>query len=157
MSFIRCCTPATTILSVAGLLVLHMTAAAQGPGRRGFGGPGGFPGGPGMGGAGFGLRGGKGVTNAPYSGMGVTTFTQTLSNGNVISRSNCTQVYRDAAGRTRQEATPNSSTCSASPRIVVIRDPVAGIQYVIDEQNNTYRQFTIKAPPPSTALPSPNR
>jgi hypothetical protein len=157
MSFIRRCTPATTILSVAGLLVLNMTAAAQGPGRREFGGPGGFPGGPGFGGPGFGLRGGKVVTNAPYSGMGVTTFAQTLSNGNVISRSNCTQVYRDAAGRTRREETPNSATCSATPQTIVLRDPVAGVEYIINGQNNTYRQFMFKAPPSSTALPSPNR
>ena len=161
MSLIKRGNRATAIASVVGVLVLSMTATAQGPGRRGFGGPGGFPGeaefgGLGFGGLGLGFGGGKVVTNAPYSGVGVTTSTQTLSNSNVINRSNCTQVYRDSAGRTRQEETPNSSTCSATPRMIVIRDPVAGVQYVIDEQNNTYRQFTIKAPP-STTPPPPNR
>jgi hypothetical protein len=156
MSLIKRGNRATAIASVVGLLVLSVIAAAQGPGPGGLGGPGGFAGGPGFGGPGFGFGGGKVVTNAPYSGVGVTTSTQTLSNGNVINRSNCTQVYRDSAGRTRQEATPNSSTCSATPQIVVIRDPVAGIQYVIDEQNNTYRQFTIKSPPPPQTALSPN-
>jgi hypothetical protein len=157
MSFIRRGNRATAIASVVGLLFLSTIAAAQGPGRRGLGGPGGFTGGPGFGGPGFGFGGGRVVTNAPYSGVGVSTFANTLSNGNVINRSNCTKVYRDSAGRTRQEETPNSSTCSATPRTIVIRDTVAGVQYVIDEQNNTYRQFTIKAPPlpPQTGL-SPN-
>jgi hypothetical protein len=155
MSLIRRGTRATAIASVVGLLVLSAIATAQGPGRRGFGGPGGFAGGPGVGGPGFGFGGGKVVANAPYSGVGVTTSSQTLSNGNVIGRSNCTMVYRDSAGRTRQEETPNSTTCSATPQTIVIRDPVAGVQYVINEQNKTYRQFTFKTRPlpPSTALP----
>src|ERR1700680_450142 len=157
MSLIRRGTRSTTTASVVGLLVLNMIAAAQGPGRSGFGGPGGFTGTPGSGGPGFGFGGGKVVTNAPYSGVGITTSTQTLSNGNVINRSNCTQIYRDSAGRTRQEETPNSSTCSATPQMIVIRDPVAGFQYVIDEQNNTYSQFAFKAPPSTATMPSPNR
>ena len=49
MSFIRRRTSATTFASIVGLLVLSMTAAAQGPGRRGFG----VPGGPGPGGSGW--------------------------------------------------------------------------------------------------------
>jgi len=108
-----------------------------------------------MGGPGFGFGGGKVVTNAPYSGVAVSTFTQTLSNGNVISESNCTKVYRDSLGRTRVEETRSSSTCSATPSMILIRDPVAGVQYDIDPQNNSYRQITLKAPPARTAPANP--
>ena len=141
-----------------GALILTLSAFAQGTGRR-LGGPGGFggPGGPGFGGPAFGFGGGKVVTNAPYSGVGVSTFAQTLSNGNVITRSNCTKVYRDNMGRARQEESPNSATCSATPSTIVIRDPVAGVQYFINEQNKTYRQMTFKAPPAGTTPARPTR
>jgi hypothetical protein len=97
-----------------------------------------------------GLFQGKVVTNEPYSGVGVTTSKRTLSDGNTINESNCVKLYRDASGRTRSEETRNSSTCSATPRSIFISDPVAGVQYVINAQNSTYRQFTIKTPPAGT-------
>jgi hypothetical protein len=94
-----------------------------------------------------GLFQGKVVTNEPYSGVGVTTSKRTLSDGNTLNESSCVKVYRDASGRTRREETRNSSTCSATPEAIFIRDPVAGMEYAINAKNNTYRQFTIKAPP----------
>jgi hypothetical protein len=96
------------------------------------------------------LHQGKVVLNEPYSGVGVTTSKRTLADGNTISESNCVKVYRDTFGRTRREETRNSSTCSATPQMILISDPVAGVEYVINEQNSTYRQFTIKAPPAGT-------
>lgn len=101
-----------------------------------------------------GLRGrfaGKTVTGEPYSATGVTTRTQTLSNGNAINQSSCTKLYRDSAGRTRREETRNSATCSATPTTISISDPVAGVAYVINPQSSTYRQFAIKTPPAETA------
>ncbi len=106
---------------------------------------------------------GKVVTNEPYSGVGVTTSMRTLSDGDKISESNCVKVYRDSAGRTRREETRNSASCSATPETIMISDPVAGVEYVINAQNSTYRQFTIKTPsagttPPTTVRPAnPNR
>ncbi len=106
---------------------------------------------------------GKVVTNEPYSGVGVTTSMRTLSDGDKISESNCVKVYRDSSGRTRREETRNSSTCSATPQSIMISDPVAGVEYVINAQNSTYRQFTVKTPaavsaPPATTRPAnPNR
>jgi hypothetical protein len=138
------------------LLGLATIAGAQGPGgRRGFGGPGGGFGPGGFGG--FGLGGGKVVTGAPYSATRVTSFVQVLSDGNSVSRENCSKVYRDSQGRTRQEDTPNASACSATPAMVVIRDPVAGVEYFINTQNSTYRQRTIKAPPSGSTAQRPNR
>jgi hypothetical protein len=115
--------------------------------RPGFGGPLGF------GGLGaFGSR--QVVTNEPYSGTAVTTFTQTLANGNTITHSSCEKIYRDSSGRTRREETPNATTCSATPVSIMIVDPVAGVQYLIDPHDNTYRQLTFKAPPAGSTPPS---
>src|SRR5580693_8710307 len=100
-----------------------------------------------------GLFQGKVVTGEPYSGTGVTTRNQTLSNGNTINESNCVKVYRDSSGRTRREETRNSATCSSTPQSIFISDPVAGVQYAINEQNSTYHQFAIKTPPAGATRP----
>jgi hypothetical protein len=97
---------------------------------------------------------GKVVTNEPYSGVGVTASKRTLSDGNTINEASCVKVYRDSSGRTRREETRNSATCSATPASIFISDPVAGVEYAIDSQNNTYRQFTIKTPPAGTTPPA---
>lgn len=130
----------TMKISFVALLGLSALALAQGPGwnRGGF----------------HGLFQGKVVINEPYSGVGVTTTNRTLSDGNTINESNCVKVYRDTSGRTRREETRNSATCSATPQTIFISDPVAGVQYVINAQNNTYRQFTIKTPPAGTTPPT---
>lgn len=94
---------------------------------------------------------GKIVTNEPYSGVGVTTSKRTLSDGNTIDKASCVKLYRDSSGRTRREETRKSSTCSATPETILINDPVAGVEYAINAQNNTYRHFTIKAPPAGAA------
>jgi hypothetical protein len=94
---------------------------------------------------------GKIVTNEPYSGVGVTTSKRTLSDGNTIDEASCVKLYRDSSSRTRREETRKSSTCSATPETILINDPVAGVEYAINARNNTYRQFTIKAPPAGAA------
>ncbi len=99
----------------------------------------------------------KVVTGEPYSGVGVTTLKRTLSDGNTINEANCVKVYRDSAGRTRREETRNSSTCSATPQTILISDPVAAVEYVINSENSTYRQFTIKTPPARTPPPAGSR
>jgi hypothetical protein len=142
------------INSVLLILSLNVIANAQGPGP-----PPGFGFGPGPGfaaGFGLGLGNGKVVTNKPYSATRVTTFTQALSDGNSITRTNCSNIYRDTQGRTRQDETPNSSTCGSTPAIIIIRDPVAGVEYFINTKSNTYRQHTLKAPPSTTTTPQPN-
>jgi len=88
----------------------------------------------------------KVVTNAPYSGIGVTTSKRTLSDGNAINEASCSKVYRDSSGRTRREETRNSASCSATPDTIPISDPVAGVRYAINTENKTYLQFTIQAP-----------
>jgi hypothetical protein len=90
----------------------------------------------------------KVVTNEPYSGLGVTSSTQTLSNGTTINRAECVKLYRDSSGRTRREETHQSSTCGATPQSIAISDPVAGVEYFINPRSSTYRQ--VKFNPPSS-------
>jgi len=123
------------------LIGIGTVALAQMPGRgHGFN-----PGGP--------MHAAKVVTNEPYSGVGVTNSTQTLSNGTTITRAECVKLYRDSSGRTRREETRQSSTCSATPQSIVISDPVAGLEYFINAQKNTYRQVTF-TPPAAGTTPS---
>jgi hypothetical protein len=99
----------------------------------------------------------KVVTNEPYSGVGVTTSKRTLSDGNTINETSCVKVYRDSSGRTRREETPKSAACGATPQTILINDPVAGVDYVINAQNNTYRQFSEKTRPARSTPPTGTR
>jgi hypothetical protein len=79
--------------------------------------------------------------------MEVTESSQTLPNGNVITRKNQTNVYRDGMGRVRTETTmpvhraPGETAGQAStqtPRTMVhIHDPVAGVSRELDAQTKT--------------------
>jgi hypothetical protein len=75
--------------------------------------------------------------------MEVTQSTQTLANGNQITRSEQTQVYRDSMGRVRTETTmtrPGGSTATGtgtSRIMVTIHDPVEGSVTRLDAQRMT--------------------
>jgi hypothetical protein len=99
----------------------------------------------------------KVVTGEPYSGVGVSALQRTLSDGNAINESSCVKVYRDSSGRTRREETRNSATCSATPQTILISDPVAGVQYIINLKQNSYRQFLLKTPPAGAVPPTGTR
>jgi hypothetical protein len=131
-------------LCFIALLGLSAVALAQ---RPGWNFQGGFRG----------MLQGKVVANEPYSGVGVTTLMRTLSDGDKISESSCVKAYRDSSGRTRREETRNSPTCSAMPQSIMISDPVAGLEYIINAQNSTYRQFTMKTPPAGSVPPAITR
>ena len=135
-------------LCFIALLSLGAAALAQPPGGGwSFAGGGGFRG----------LFHAKAVVNEPYSGVGVSTAKRTLSDGNVINESSCVKIYRDSSGRTRREETRNSPVCGATPESILISDPVAGVEYAINAQKSTYRQFTLKTPPAGTAPPASAR
>jgi hypothetical protein len=88
---------------------------------------------------------GKVVTGAPYSAQAVTETTQTLSDGNVIDRKETALVYRDTAGRTRVDRTLSMvgpwSSSGKPPEIITIRDPVAGVNYVLNPATKTAYQM----------------
>jgi len=90
--------------------------------------------------------GGKIVTGAPYSAQAITETNQTLSDGNQIHRTMTATVYRDSQGRTRREQTmgvmgPWAAPESNSKQIVMINDPVAGVNYVLDPEAHTARKM----------------
>lgn len=132
------------------LVVLGLCAAAtvfaqgpppgRGPGRMGFGGPGPM----------MGMN--RTVTGAPYSAQEVTETTQTLANGNVISRKTTSNVYRDSSGRVRTETTvparrgqgqEAAQAATATRTVVNIHDPVAGVSRELDPQAKTAHEMTL--------------
>jgi len=107
------------------------------------------PGGPG------GMRGfepgmNRTVTGAPYSAQEVTEVSQTLPNGNVISRKTQTNVYRDSSGRVRTETTvparpgrgqaAGQVAAGTTRTIINIHDPVAGVSRELDPQTKVARE-----------------
>jgi hypothetical protein len=82
-----------------------------------------------------GMRGGKLVTGAPFSGVAVTESTQTLGDGNHITHKTQANVFRDSQGRVRKEVTLSGfgpMTASGAPKsFVVINDPVAKANFVL--------------------------
>lgn len=75
----------------------------------------------------------KVTPNAPYSGEATTESVMTLADGNRIVRRTTTRIYRDSAGRTRQETVaPDGQVTS-----VVITDPVAKFSLVLDPRTQT--------------------
>ena len=67
----------------------------------------------------------KRVKGAPYSAEVVTENNQPLADGNVITRRTSGTVYRDGAGRTRQESGDGRE------RTIYITDPVDAKSYVL--------------------------
>jgi hypothetical protein len=82
-----------------------------------------------------GMRGGKVVTGAPFSGLAVTESTQTLADGNHINHKTQANVFRDGQGRVRKEVTLSGfgpmAASSESKSFVVISDPVAKTNFVL--------------------------
>ena len=68
----------------------------------------------------------KVVKGAPYTAEMVTESTQSLADGNTISRKKTGLVFRDGEGRTRQETGADGKAAT-----VFITDPVEGKHYVL--------------------------
>lgn len=81
------------------------------------------------------------VKNAPYSAEVITENNQPLADGNVISKRTSGKVYRDAAGRTRQE-----SGGDGKQPAIYINDPVASQRIILSPGSKraviTPRTFT---------------
>lgn len=82
-----------------------------------------------------GMRGGKVVTGAPFSGVAVTESTQTLADGNHITRKTQTNLFRDSQGRFRKEITISGFgplAASGEPRsFIVLNDPVTNANFLL--------------------------
>jgi len=96
-------------------------------------------------GFGGGLHGGKVVKGVPFSAIATSTTTQTLADGNHITRTTQTKVYRDSQGRFRKDITlPAIGPLAASGQphsFIHISDPVAGTAYVLEPDQKVARQM----------------
>ena len=131
---------------ITGLLALAAVAWAQPPagGRGWMGRP------PGPGGGFLGAepgRPGRVETNAPYTADMVTETTRALPDGNRIHQTVTSRFYRDSEGRTRREQSLKGlrgiSSDASQRQLVVINDPVAGVNYSLDPASRTGTRFTI--------------
>jgi TonB family protein len=90
---------------------------------------------------------GKVVKGEPYSAEAVTETTQTLSDGNHISRKTTTNVYRDGEGRTRRDQSVGAigpfASAGDAPQTVFINDPVAGVNYILEPRTKTARKMSL--------------
>jgi hypothetical protein len=80
---------------------------------------------------------GRVVKGIPYSAQAVTSVKQTLATGSEISTHFTALVARDSEGRTRREQTlssigPWAMEPSSSPTVILIQDPVKGVNYALD-------------------------
>ena len=88
-----------------------------------------------------GMHGGKVVTGAPFSAVAVSETTQTLADGNRISRKTQTNLFRDSQGRFRKEVTLPAigplATSGEPKSFVFINDPVANTNFILHPDTKT--------------------
>lgn len=88
-----------------------------------------------------GMHGGKVVTGAPFSAVAVSETTQTLADGNHITRKSQSNIFRDSQGRIRKEITLSGfgpMASSEQPKsFVVINDPVAAQTFLLHPDQKT--------------------
>jgi len=97
-----------------------------------------------------GMHGGKVVTGAPFSAVAVSETTQTLSDGNHITRRTQTNLFRDSQGRFRKEVTLPAnagigplavSGSGRSKSFVFINDPVTKTNLILHADTKTAEQM----------------
>lgn len=103
------------------------------------------------------------IKSKPFMAEALTETVQKLIDGNRIVRHNATKLYRDSSGRTRREQTI-SALSPSSPivpgQIVFISDPVASVDYILDESRKTVRKvphFNSPAPTRPQSMPIGSR
>ena len=90
--------------------------------------------------------GGKTVANAPFTATFSTQTSQALNDGNQIQRTTTGTIARDSAGRTRRDLTlsaigPWAASGKSAPHVVIINDPVAKVQYMLDPDRKIARKL----------------
>jgi hypothetical protein len=85
---------------------------------------------------------GKTVKGAPYSAQAVNESVQALADGNRITHTNTSMLYRDSQGRERREESSGGTV-----RSIFISDPVESVNYALEPRSkmahkNTMRTFT---------------
>jgi hypothetical protein len=72
------------------------------------------------------------VKGAPYAAQAVNEMVQTLADGNRITNTSTSTLYRDSQGRERRE--------EASGRSIFITDPVDGVSYTLEPHSKVARK-----------------
>jgi hypothetical protein len=84
------------------------------------------------------------VKGSPFSADSVTEHVQRLGDGNRMVRKSTARLFRDTAGRTRREHVLTRAAVLApdgqEPRLIVIGDPVAQVEYLVDTARGTVRK-----------------
>lgn len=96
------------------------------------------------------------VKGAPFSAEAISESVQTLSDGNRITRSNTTKMFRDSEGRFRNEGSSSggmgfSYTTGAGgltsvygfSETISIFDPVGKVRYILNPSSKTARQTSV--------------
>jgi hypothetical protein len=94
----------------------------------------------------------KVVKGSPFSAEGISESNQVLSDGNKITRSATTKMYRDSEGRFRREgagSTSNGNAVASSSTIstydfqntISIYDPVDAVRYILNPATKSARRF----------------
>jgi len=85
------------------------------------------------------------VKGAPFSAQTTIETVNVLGNGTHIDRKTAGAFYRDSQGRTRREETlpavGPASESGATPHLVFIQDPVAGVHYLLEPDRKVARQM----------------
>src|SRR5262249_45565122 len=104
---------------------------------------------------------GKVVKGAPYSATAITEGSQTLSNGARVPHKTTAPIYRDKEGRPRREMTLDHvgpfATANEPTQLIFINDPVAGVNYVLDQRSHTARKIAAHPEDRPTRRPPPER
>jgi hypothetical protein len=92
-----------------------------------------------------GMHSRKVVTGVPFSAVAVSESTQTLADGNHITRKTETNLFRDSQGRFRKEVTLQAigplTTSGQSKSFVMINDPVANANFILHADTKTAEQM----------------
>jgi hypothetical protein len=86
------------------------------------------------------------VKGSPFTADSVTEHVQRLGDGNRVVRKSTAHLFRDAAGRTRREhelARGGAAADGQGPRLIVIGDPVAHVEYLVDTARGTVRRTRV--------------
>jgi hypothetical protein len=78
---------------------------------------------------------GKTVKGAPYSAQAVNEMVQVLADGNRITTSHSTMLYRDFQGRERREESVGDVA-----KAIMISDPVDGVSYMLEPNTKIARK-----------------
>jgi hypothetical protein len=98
------------------------------------------------------------VEGAAFSADSITEHVQTLADGNHMGRKSVAHIYRDGAGRTRRDHELQRGNTLAPdgqpPRLIIINDPVARVNYTIDTLAGTAQKRQL---PPAKVMEAMER